>query len=587
MRFLHVTILAAAMAAGCEPPAASPRDQAAVTPSRPTAVFPSSRDLAQLPALPAPAEAFVVDSLPVDEWGATSAPATRDDDAGYDDASPWGDLARSLVASRHDSARLSPALRCAASELARFYATKRAMPTESLRRYIIAQCGGSTPDTTPCFAAIDVLPTSTDADVLARLRASLEKLSGPPLQAPGRNALGVAASRAGNHVAVVVLVGTDEIELVPSPRRADTDRRVVVRGRLFGPATHAIALVNHGDYKAAPCDADPQVALPEVAFSCRLDDADLAAWMQIVVQRPGRFLSETVADILLYAGDVPPPYRLHVSGPPMPVTDGATFTASLAKEVNRVRAQGQLTPLSLAEKQSTVDARLAGTLVDATMKKRIDADQISLGLLAGWDVDGTIRSGNLFIALVGATRDATVWLDFALERPFGRQVLLDPNARRIAIGPTLPGGGAPALGAVVTTYSLFESPDHGADARRMAERVAAARASLHLAPLRLLDGGKGVADPVNRIVTNEIEPSAATDAAMHAIADRVSGTVSGFYVETNDLDLVTVPEGIRQAPGGSLVVAVTHHRVNGAAWGQYVVIYLLVQDAGPGPSRSL
>jgi hypothetical protein len=30
---------------------------------------------------------------------------------------------------------------------------------------------------------------------------------------------------------------------------------------------------------------------------------------------------------------------------------------------------------------------------------------------------------------------------------------------------------------------------------------------------------------------------------------------------------------------------VTHHRVNGAAWGQYVVIYLLVEPVGAsGPS---
>jgi hypothetical protein len=187
---------------------------------------------------------------------------------------------------------------------------------------------------------------------------------------------------------------------------------------------------------------------------------------------------------------------------------------------------------------------------------------------------------------VGPSRDATVWLDFALERPFGRTVLLDPDARRIAIGPAMPGGAA-GIGAVVTTYSLFDGSDHAPEARRMAERAAALRAKLHLAPLRLVDGGSEVGDILKRVVANEIEPSAATRAAMRVVAQRVSGTVSGFYVEANDLDAVTVPDGIAQAPGGSLIVGVTHHRVNGAAWGQYVVVYLLVQDAGTGPSVSM
>jgi hypothetical protein len=257
-------------------------------------VFPPADELAQLPALPAPAEAFSVDALAVDEWGATSAPASSDDEAAYDDASPWGDLARTLVSTRRDTLRLSPALRCAASEMARFYATKRALPTESLRRYVVAQCGGSMPDTVPIFYTIDAPPAVTDAALLEHAKGPIDRLADARLRTPGHAALGVAASRAGNHVAIVVVVGSDEVRLAPSPRRVDADRRVLVRGRLLGQAAQAIALINVGDYRTSACEADPQAALPDFAFSCQAPAGSFvvavahhrvkgAAWGQYVV----------------------------------------------------------------------------------------------------------------------------------------------------------------------------------------------------------------------------------------------------------------------------------------------------------------
>ena len=36
-----------------------------------------------------------------------------------------------------------------------------------------------------------------------------------------------------------------------------------------------------------------------------------------------------------------------------------------------------------------------------------------------------------------------------------------------------------------------------------------------------------------------------------------------------------IPEAVLHAAQGSLAIQVTHHRVKGAAWGQYVVLYIL------------
>jgi hypothetical protein len=227
-------------------------------------------------------------------------------------------------------------------------------------------------------------------------------------------------------------------------------------------------------------------------------------------------------------------------------------------------------------------------LLDATFKNRgTEADRITLGMLAGWDIAGTIRHGSIFIAMVSPARDVATWLDFALERPFGRSVLLDPDAETIAIAPALlPEGNA--LGAVVTTYALFDSPDHDADTNRAFERANQARHAQGRPALARLPHDPWLDEQSRRVLTGATEPGAALHASMAALATQnVGARVHGYLVETNDIRRAPVPDAVLNAPGGSLSVVVTHHRVKGAAWGQYVIFYLLVPPAvDPGTSAS-
>ncbi len=359
---------------------------------------------------------------------------------------------------------------------------------------------------------------------------------------------------------------------------------MLIRGTLRRPAADAEALINRGDYGVARCPRDSRVTLPRFAFSCRLGDNDTVAWVQIRVRREGRVLDVAAADLLAYEGDVSKiEYRPRPSGPLAPVYDAAGFTSALLVAVNRARADGKLPAVSLAVKQSAENARLVGTLIDANAKGKSDvSDGIALGLVAGWDVDGTIRSGQLLVAAVAPTRDAAAWLDFALERPIGRSVLLDPDARRIAIGPAVVDGGAPGLAAVVTSYALFESSDHEGDSTAMAEHVAARRAQLGKPPLAKIAVSGVFAEEAKLVLAGALEPSDALNVAMRSVAQRVAGRVQGFLVETNDLEHAPIPDDLLRAPKGAFAVEVTHHRVKGAAWGQFVVFYLLVVESRGG-----
>jgi hypothetical protein len=241
--------------------------------------------------------------------------------------------------------------------------------------------------------------------------------------------------------------------------------------------------------------------------------------------------------------------------------------------------------LSLAAEQSFENTRLAGTLIQSMVGGDDGvANRAAIGLMAGWDVKGLIRNGNFFVAAVG-TSDATAWLDFALEHPIGRSSLLDPAMRQVAIGPAIPPGGG-ALGAAVTAYALFESDDHTADATRFFQRIAAARTARGLpAPVRVQGLGEMDAE-LTRVARQGEAPMAAMQATMQVAVERTGEGVHGYTLETNDLDQVDVPAALLTPGPLRMMLGVTHHRAEGAAWGQYVVMVVILGGGSQGTTAA-
>jgi hypothetical protein len=570
-----IAALVLLFSSACEP-AMSP---SAAAPSVPVAVFPPKDDLAVLPSLPAPEEAFGVESVAVESWASRADPASQDEPGGYEDPSPWGALARELVAAHAHGLRLSPALRCAATEVAQFRIDKGGLPNESLRRFVAARCGVTSPDATPIVYTLDAPAAVTDQAIYEHMGPPVRDLVEKHLS-EGPHGIGIATARKGRHVAVAAVLAADGVRFDGLSRTVDPSRRAILRGRILAPAAQAVGIINRGDYGTATCQADPSLKLPEFAFTCELGAGDASAWVEILARGEGRTMATSVADVLVCDGD---PARLEYHprnmGPASPVVDGAGLSVALLEGINRVRKDAHFQALTLERGQSGENTRLTGTLIDATVKNRAkEADVIALGLVAGWNVDGMIRSGNLFMGLVAPTLDATALLGFAVERPFGRTVLLDPDARRIAIGAVVPPGGVQALGAVITTYSLFESPHHAVDEARVIERMTAARAARGKPPLSNIEAPPAMAEQVAMVLSGDEEPMAAVQRGMQSLALRSSGTVRGYVSEANELGLAPIPDEILRMPRGKVAVIVTHHKVKGAAWGQYVVFFLVVGE---------
>ncbi len=570
------------VSAGCSAAVTVPHPAA---PSTPAVVFPTRDDLAKVPSKALSPDAFSTNAAPVESWTFTKPPP--ESVPAYDDPTRWGELLRAVVSPQAKEVTPSAPLRCAAAEIAHFYLQKEAMPTESLQRFAIARCGGTAVDVAPLLWGGTADVRIADDEIFERSRAEIDRALAKSL-VRGRYVVGLAFARAEERFVVVGLVGRDDARIDAGSLRADASREVVVRGTLHDDAADVFAMINRGEFGAAACDAGPRDAPRQFAFTCRLADGDTVAWAQVTVRREGRLLLTPVAELLVRTADAGALlYRAPSSGRPALVEAPSELSAAIIDGVNTVRARARLVPLAPATHQGAENTRLAGTLIDALLERDDTVgDRIALGLIAGWEVDGLIRRGSLYVGRVGGpARDARMWIDNALEQPLGRLVLLDPAARQIAIGPAMPEG-VPALGAVVTTYTFFESADHTEDIDRFLRLVAAARAARGMPQVTRVPA-KELAEAARKVLELGEQPTAALDAAMKGIVSRTPVRVEGFLLEANDLEHVQVPDALLRSGPLRVSLEVTHHRAPGAAWGQLVVFIVIISPLDGGPLRRL
>ena len=77
----------------------------------------------------------------------------------------------------------------------------------------------------------------------------------------------------------------------------------------------------------------------------------------------------------------------------------------------------------------------------------------------------------------------------------------------------------------------------------------------------------------------DASPSQALDKTLQVVVYRTQRSARALAFETNDLDSAPLPAELL-APGPlHVMVGVTHHRAEGAAWGQYVVFLVMLAES--------
>ncbi|WP_437732630.1 hypothetical protein [Sorangium sp. So ce1335] len=541
--------------------------------------FPSQAALRSIEAKPAalPAHALPQERELDGSWAPAGPVPELAGEEPWQAASAWDLAFSAAIGEAERPPRVTRALSCAAREVGRFLLEHEAPPPLGLRRFMAAACGSAAGLTRVAYFAGEVPATATDEEVLARWESQFRARVAEGLRA-GVGVAGFSFVRIADRAVAIAAFASPEAEIRPFSSVPDARGEVVIEGRLTRPAHAVMAYVNRGRAGVAPCETDLAVPLPGFRVICRPDPRDRSAWIQLSYRPPRRVLATPFAHVLARRPGLAPVYKEEADAASRPSSrpaeSAAEFTRLVLEQLNVARAEAGLRPVTLAARESATATRLAPRFFASAAEdtERPDADLIALGLLAGWEVEGTIRDGNFLATYAPRELDAGRWLAAALEMPTGRATLLAPDIEQVAIGPLVtrePDG----LGAVVTSYRFHHGSDHTTDVNRLLTRVIEARRRMGLAPPKRLGGMPEVMkQELGLVRTGESDARSALDAVLEQASHRFGRNMRGYVVETTSLDALEIPPEILRQRALHLDIGVAHHRPEGAAWAQYVVV---------------
>lgn len=553
----------------------------APVPSKPVAEFPSQAALQAIEVRPAARPELPQESQAGEGWTLEDALPVMVGDAPWEPAGVWDAAFVDALRGAERPPRVTQALSCTAREMGRFVLEHGALPPAGLRRFMTAVCGSVISVTGFAFAGGELPPTATDEEALARWGDAFREQVLVNLKA-GAQIAGFSFEQRGSRVAASAVFGVEAAQIKPFSPVPDARGEVTIEGRMLVPAAHVEAYVNRGRFGVARCDVDLSVQRPSFRVFCRPHPADRTAWIQLVYAPPRRVLGAPFAEILARRPGEIPVYRPESYSPSRPVESAAQFTRVMVEQLNAARAAAGLGAVALAPRQTATATRLAPHFFAGSSPggAQANADLIALGLLAGWEVDGVIRSGSFVASYSTRGLDAGLWLTGALERPMGRVTLLAPDIEQIAVGPFL-SRGPDGVGAMVTGYRFHHGSDHTEDVNRLLVRVIEARRRMRLLPpMRLSTMDEVLKEELGLVHAGESDTRSAMNAVLARAVERFGSNMRCFAIETMSLDALELPPELLRQQALHLDIGVTHHRPKGAAWAQYVVLVVFADYSG-------
>jgi hypothetical protein len=561
------------------------------TPSKPIVEFPSQARLSAVEGKSVTLPPIQGGEVPPEGWTVPAPPLVADPAADvWSPQGPWEETFAGAYAASGRKATLTRGMACAAAEIGRFFLEKQAQPPESLQRFQIAACGvtapaigyGSLKGTLPAGTPDEKLVPRWKDQVGAGMAARVP---------PSAKHAGFWFGRQGGRAVALVVFESTPVTLKPLAPVPDFNGDLAIEGQLEGDAAAFAGYVNQGRFGVRGCLVDPSVLRPRFRISCRMAAEDDTAWIQIVYTAPRSVLALPIVQVLARRdAHKPLLYSEAPYAPSHPVADGAAFGPAVLAALNATRAQAGLPPVRLAEAESATAARVARQyfaaalgvvgLGDAGPTALDDMNTIALGLLAGWQVAGTIRDGTFYSAIVPHARDAGRWVDSALALPLGRQALMGADIDEVALGAAM-FDDPKALGAVACGYRFHRSNDHTADVQHLFERIATARQRMNLPPLVRLKGMDAVLRrELARVQEGARTPVTALHASLEQATNLAGAPTRGIVVETTSLDALEIPPQVLAQPRLELEIGVTHYKPPGAAWAQLVIVVVYVSPRG-------
>jgi hypothetical protein len=396
--------------------------------------------------------------------------------------------------------------------------------------------------------------------------------------------VGLGFAQGNGRATLVALSGKPALQLRAfSPTLSGSS--ATLQGQAAPDVGFVTGFVSQGQYGVKFCEPDRSQKMPAFRLECPIAEQDAEATIELVTGKPNQLFWHLAARAVLRRDPASGlAYQGRALGTNQTISEPRAFSQAFLAGLNEVRKQANMPELAFESAQSSTNERFVPHFF-ANAFKGNDwlLEEIGLGLLAGWDVNGMIRGGSILSSVSASSRNPGRFLADALASPFGRWVLLQPEMTRVAIGSgALEPSGVMAL---ITTYAFFGGDDHRTDEAAIFEELGKVRKAHGVAAAQRVPSDGALRTALRQVAANALRSDEALQDAMERISAEHRRGVQGYVLETSDLHHLEFPDVLMGQGATEIEVGVTHYKARGGAWGQYV-IFFVVLEGNPGTTAA-
>jgi len=211
---------------------------------------------------------------------------------------------------------------------------------------------------------------------------------------------------------------------------------------------------------------------------------------------------------------------------------------------------------------------------------------------AGWQVPGLVGEGHFTSALTRNASDPAALLSASLAHPSGRETLLEPNIKVIAVGPVVAKDEG-ILAGVFSTYSLLDPSATQNEVAKVLSLLNAQRKTRGLPPVTLVESLQGAAaGTAHSIEVGQRDTNDAIEELMQQCAASLKAGVQGWFIGADKLEKITFPPQLLAARSARIAMGIAHYKPKGSPWASYGVLIVtastpdLVAKNGGNPGRA-
>lgn len=196
--------------------------------------------------------------------------------------------------------------------------------------------------------------------------------------------------------------------------------------------------------------------MPAFRVTCKASTGDELAYFQLMTSTKSSVMARTVLVQLVWPERKlskvyrSPATRRALASPAGDIS-AEKYPTPFISMLNEVRGQANMEPVEHASKQSATIQSITKQYIAANREDDEETtNEIALGVMAGWDVNGDIIDADISSGWV-PSRDPVQLLEAMLERPGGRRTLMDPQSSQVALGVH---DGESAMSSIVALYAF-------------------------------------------------------------------------------------------------------------------------------------